>query len=144
MLTLQSSAHFEIWWLIFEELVAYLNMWWLIGFSIFLGPQVEVPLSFYRITKWSCSAPESLWDMPESNQSSLLQMSGALPMSHLISRIWNRPPYWGVKMWILLQEKGGDSTKQIALPTTCFFISLSLFIVFSFWFSFSYAYKLFN
>ena len=41
-------------------------------------------LRFYSIEQWSCSAPGSLWEMPDSNPGLLPQKSGALPMSHHI------------------------------------------------------------
>ena len=56
--------------------------------AFFFLPQVEVPLStlrfFYSITQWSCSAPGSLWELPDSNPGLLPQKSGALP---------NEPPH---------------------------------------------------
>ena len=58
---------------------------------IFFWPQVEVPpstLSFYSMTQWSCSAPGSLREMPDSNPGLLPQKSGALPMSHHITYQW--------------------------------------------------------
>ena len=84
-----------------------------IFFSFFL-PQVEVFLStlrFYSITQWSsCSAPGSLWGMPDLNPGPLTQKSGALPMSHHIS-------LWGQKLFIgspcVVQPFFGQATDNL-------------------------------
>ena len=55
---------------------------------IFFGLRWRFPpprWDLYSITQWSCSAPGSLWEMPNSNPGPLPQNSGALPMSHHIS-----------------------------------------------------------
>ena len=50
--------------------------------SSFFGLRGQFPPStqrFYNITQCSCSAPGSLWEMPDSNLRPLSQKSGALP-----------------------------------------------------------------
>ena len=43
-------------------------------------------LRFYPIVQRFCNAPRSLWEMPDSNPEPLSRKSGALPMSHHISK----------------------------------------------------------
>ena len=68
----------------------------------FFLPLVGVPpstLRFYSITQWSCSAPGSLWEVPDSNP-------GPLPQKWLFFPDWLHGAYsYSVKLCFREEEK---------------------------------------
>ena len=68
---------------------------------------------FYSFAQWSCSVPESLWDMPDWNPEPLPQNSGVLLMSHTFSM----SSHFSMSSNIFKLVKSADVTSKNIVPS---------------------------